>query len=61
MKKANYSQTIKDTGEIIELMGFYEDDERIITNPPDMFVDGQLDEIIEMLRAANIKRADIIL
>ena len=61
MNKANYEKTITDSGEIIEMIGTYEEIENGIMNPPKMLSDKEMLRIIKIMKRNNIKKLDIII
>ena len=59
MKKANYQKIIKDSGEIIELYGSYE--QVGIMNPPEMLSNGEIQRILKIMKKNSIKKLELII
>lgn len=60
-KRANYQKIIKDTGEIIEMIGTYNEPQDRIVNPPEMLSEDEQKVIIELMQKNGIKKLDVIL
>lgn len=62
MRKANYEKRIKNSGEIIEIIGHYDDNESIIMSPPpDMLSEEEESIILDILKKNNIKMISFII
>jgi hypothetical protein len=58
MEKANYQRIIRNTGEIIEIIGTYI--ETGIMNPPEMLSEKEITRILKIMKKNRIKKLDFI-
>lgn len=58
MRKANHRKIIRNTGEIFEIDGTYE--EVGIMNPPEMLSDEEMEKILGIMKKNGIKKLEVI-
>ena len=59
--KANYEKRILNTGEIIEMIGSYEQIDNIVMNPPVMLSTKEQNQIIKIMKKNSMKQLIIII
>jgi len=61
MKHSNYRKDIRNTGEIVEMIGYYDNPENVAMNAPEMLSESELQTVFEIMKSKNVSILNIIL